>query len=213
VILFVSIKVTAFCPAQKSITHSTMNHINDIETLVDGCIAGESQAQRMLFKKYFGYSKSICLRYTSFTEDAEEVLNEGFLKVFNNLKSYDPTYPFKAWLRTIMINTAISYNRKYKKHNRDRIDLDDAQYLCLDDDIVGDITADEILNMISQLKPLYRDVFLMYAVDGYNHREIAEMLDINEATVRSQYARARMQLKAMVSAEYPFLENDWAIAS
>ncbi len=190
-----------------------MNDLNDFETLVDGCIAGDNQAQRQLFKKYFSYSKSICMRYTSFTEDAEEVLNEGFLKVFTNLKSYDPTYPFKAWLRTIMINTAISYNRKYKKHSRDRIDLEDAQYLCLDDDIVGDITADEILKMIGQLKPLYRDVFLMYAVDGYNHREIAEMLDINEATVRSQYARARMQLKSLVSAEYPFLESDWAAAS
>jgi RNA polymerase sigma-70 factor (ECF subfamily) len=188
-----------------------MSNIQDTDTLIVGCMAGDRQAQRLLFKKYFGYAKSICLRYTSFAEDAEEVLNEGFLKVLNNLKNYDEAYPFRAWLRTIMINTAISYNRKYKKHSRDRVDLEDAPYLSLDNDIIGEITAGEILDIIRQLKPLYRDVFLMHAVDGYNHREIAEMLEINEATVRSQYARARAQLKTLISEEFPYLKEEWAM--
>ena len=188
-----------------------MSNIQDTDVLIVGCMAGDRQAQRLLFKKYFGYAKSICLRYTSFAEDAEEVLNEGFLKVLNNLKNYDEAYPFRAWLRTIMINTAISYNRKYKKHSRDRVDLEDAPYLSLDNDIIGEITAEEILDIIRQLKPLYRDVFLMHAVDGYNHREIAEMLEINEATVRSQYARARAQLKMLISEEFPYLKEEWAM--
>jgi RNA polymerase sigma-70 factor, ECF subfamily len=190
------------------------NHINmlrkpisdypdhDMETVLSACIAGNHQAQRFLFKKFFSYSKSICLRYTSCNEEAEDVLNEGFLKVFNNLKTYDPTYPFKAWLRTLMVNTAISYNRKYKKHRDCRAELDDAPELGIAEDIVGDITAEEILELVQQLRPAYRDVFLMHVVDGFNHREIAQMLDLNEATVRSNFARARGQLKLLVEESF-----------
>ena len=176
---------------------------NDFESVVKACLAGSNQAQRYVFKKYFGYSKSICLRYTSSTEEAEEVLNEGFLKVFVNLKSYDIAFPFKAWLRTIMINTAISYYRKNKKHSDDRIALEDAPNLHFDEDILDQITADEVLELIQQLKPLYKNVFLLHAVEGYNHREIAEMLELNEATVRSQYIRARFKIQDLIRQYYP----------
>lgn len=176
---------------------------NDLRSVVEACLAGNQAAQRCLYKKHFGYAKSICLRYTSFPEDAEEVLNEGFFKVFNNLKSYDPVYPFKAWLRTIMVNTAISYYRKHKKHSDDRVALEDAPHLGSDEDIVSRMTADEILNLVQKLKPDYKNVFLMHAVDGFNHREIAEMLKLNEATVRSQYVRARAKLQQLMKQYYP----------
>lgn len=166
-------------------------------------MSGNQVAQRCLYKKHFGYAKSICLRYTSFPEDAEEVMNEGFFKVFNNLKSYDPVYPFKAWLRTIMVNTAISYYRKHKKHSDDHITLEDAPNLRFEEDILSRITADEILNLVQMLKPDYKNVFLMHAVDGFNHREIADMLNINEATIRSQYIRARAKLQQLIRQYYP----------
>ena len=181
---------------------------NDCESVIAACIKGNQMAQRTLYKKFYGYSKSICLRYTSFTEDADEVLNEGFLKVFNNLKNYDSTYPFKAWLRTIMINTAISYYRKNKKHNDERVALEDVPNIGFEEDIVSRITADEILELVRQLPQVYKNVFLMHAVDGYNHREIAELLMLNEATVRSQFVRARARLKLMIKMHYPHLVPD-----
>lgn len=185
---------------------------NDFDTIVSACIAGNNQAQRHLYKQYFGYAKSICLRYTNSTEESEEVLNEGFFKVFKNLDRYDPRHPFKAWLRTIMVNTAISYFRKHKKHSAGVISLEDAPYPRFDDDILGQITADEILQIIQGIKPVYKNVFLLYVVDGYNHREIAELLHINEATVRSHYVRARARLQHLIKENYPNLfPSDWPL--
>lgn len=185
---------------------------NDFDTVVSACIAGNNQAQRYLYKKYFSYAKSICLRYTNSLEESEEVLNEGFFKIFKNIERYDSAHSFKAWLRTIMVNTAISYFRKHKKHSEDVISLEDAPYPRLDDDILGQITADEILQIIQGIKPVYKNVFLLYVVDGYNHREIAKLLQINEATVRSHYVRARARLQHLIKEYYPNLfPNDWPI--
>ncbi|TDE10478.1 RNA polymerase sigma factor [Dyadobacter psychrotolerans] len=197
-----------------SFSNKPTYNLNDFESVIAGCIAGDSQSQRYLFKKYFGYCKSICLRYTSSTEEAEEVLNEGFLKVFNNLKTYVSTFPFKGWIRTIMINTAISYYRKHKKHSENRMALDDAPYIKMEDDVISQITADEILELIQQLKPHYKTVFLLHVVDGYNHREIAEMLQINEATIRSHYVRARVRLQQLIRENYPYLiSNEYALTA
>lgn len=168
----------------------------------------------MLFQQYFCYVKSLCLRYGTSAEDAEDILNEGFLKVFQNLARYDPEQPFKPWLRTVVINTAISHHRKHGKKQRETIALEDAPVARFDDNILENITADEILELVQKLRPDYRNAFLMYAVDGYSHREIAEMLTINEATVRSHYARARARLQHLVKQYYPDLfPADWEIKS
>lgn len=154
------------------------------------------------------------MRYTSTAEEAEEVLNEGFLKVFKNMDKYDSAHPFKAWLRTIMVNTAISYYRKNKKHHEDMISLEDAPCPHFDEDVVSQITAEEILQLVQGIKPIYKNVFLLYVVDGYNHREIADLLQINEATVRSHYVRARARLQHLIKQHYPHLfPSDWGIKS
>jgi RNA polymerase sigma-70 factor, ECF subfamily len=185
---------------------------DDFESLIRGCRAGNEQAQQALFKQYFGYAKSICLRHCSSHEEAEEVLNEGFLKVFQNLEKYDTTQPFKAWLRTILINTAISHYRKNARYTRDTVALEEAIYPSFDDNVIEKITAEEILTLVQQLKPIYRTVFMLYVVEGYNHREIADLLDVNEATVRSHYARARMQLQHLIKRSFPDLfPNDWGV--
>lgn len=190
---------------------SSNNDEQNFESIIAGCLAQNSQAQRQLYKQYFGYAKSICLRYTSCSEEVDEVLNEGFLKVFTHLKEYDPTYPFKVWVRTIMINTAISYYRKHKKHNEKRASYEDAPYLGFEEDIVSQITAEEILTLIQQIRPKYKNVFLLYVVDGYNHREIADLMEMNEATVRSHYVRARVQLQQLIKQNYPHLfPVDWS---
>lgn len=184
---------------------------NDFSSVVAACIEGNNQAQKHLYKLYFSFSKSICLRYTANNEEAEEVLNEGFLKVFNNLERYDVSQPFKGWLRTIMVNTAISYYRKNKKHSEGMISIEDAPCPRFEEDVISKITADEILAIVQQIKPVYKNVFLLHVVEGYNHREIAELLQINEATVRSHYVRARARLQHLIKQNYPHLfPSNWA---
>jgi RNA polymerase sigma-70 factor, ECF subfamily len=187
---------------------------NDFESILKACQQGDQQAQRVLFKQFFGYAKSICLRYSSAREDAEEVLNEGFFKIFQNLSKYDFQQPFKPWMRTILINTSISYYRKHGKHQRNTIALEDAPFPRFDDHVLEKITADEILELVQLLRPVYRTVFLMHAIDGYAHREIAELLEINEATVRSHYVRARARLQHLIKQYYPDLfSTDWGVQS
>ena len=180
---------------------------NNVDSVLDACIQGNQSAQRELFKKYFGYSKSICHRYTSCSQDAEEVLNEGFLKVFKNLDKYDRSQPFRAWLRTILVNTAISHYRKNRKYLDHQTGYDDFLDHGADEDILSDIAADEIMEVIQQLKPIYKTVFLLNVVDGYSLKEIADILQINAATVRSHFSRARLQLQDIITGQYPHLRQ------
>jgi RNA polymerase sigma-70 factor (ECF subfamily) len=165
---------------------------HNFDSIIDACIQGNRSAQRELFKKYYAYGKSICLRYTSSLQEADEVLNEGFLKVFNNLEKFNRDQPFKAWLRTILVNTAISYFRKMRKYKKYQTSYDDHTDYGVDDDILGQITSEEILGIVHQLKPIYKTVFLLNVVDGYSLKEIADLLNINPATVRSHFSRARL---------------------
>jgi RNA polymerase sigma-70 factor (ECF subfamily) len=182
---------------------------NNIESIIKACLERNQNAQSLLYKQFFGYSKSICLRYSSNQEEAKEILNEGFLKVFNNLDKYLPELSFKAWLRTIMVNTAINYYRDNKKYNQeiglDNIE-DDPIY---DEDIINQISADEILVLVQKLPPSYRTVFVMHVVDGYNHREIGEILEINEGTSRSNFMKARVKLQSLVQKEFPHLYENY----
>ncbi len=187
---------------------------DDFDSIVQACIVGNNAAQRLLFKTYYGYAKSVALRYCSSYEEAEEVLNEAFLKLFQNLFKYDNQQSFKGWLRTIVINTAISYYRKNQKYRRDTVGLEDAPYPRFEDTIIEKITAEEILGLVQQIKPVYRSVFMLYVVDGYSHKEIAEIMQLNEATVRSHFMRARARLQHLTKQYYPDLfPKDWGVSS
>lgn len=176
---------------------------HDLISVIQACRASDPRAQRTLFKQFFGYAKSICLRYTSSREEAEDVLNEGFLKVFQHLDRFDESQPFKAWLRTILVNTAISHYRRNHQLEQ-QTNLESGEQIAVDDDVVDQIAADEILALVQQLTPTYRTVFMMHVVDGYSLHEIAGILSHNEATVRSNYARARQKLQQMIRQAYPF---------
>lgn len=175
---------------------------DDLSRILAECRAGKAPAQRALFRQFFGYAKSVSLRYSNSVEEAEEVLNESFLKVFQRLDQYDPAYPFRAWLRAIVINTAISYHRKY--HKLDVVSgLEPGMDAAFDDNVVDRISADEILALVQELPPIYRTVFSLHVVDGYSLREIAALLETNESTVRSHFLRARQRLQAAIRAAYP----------
>ncbi len=187
---------------------------NDLEQVIEACRLNNVQAQRTLFKQFYGYAKSVCLRYTASADEAEDVLNESFLKVFQHLHQFDMALPFKAWLRTIVINTAISYHRKYHKldttslqpNNNTESGHDRPGYdVPFDDNAIDRMAADEILALVQQLPLTPRTVFSMHVVDGYSLREIADVLQVNEATVRSHFLRARIRLQGAIKATYPHL--------
>ncbi len=177
---------------------------NDIESIIDSCIAGIESGQKVLYKLYFSYGKSICLRYSSNKEDAEEVLNDGFMKVFKHIHKYDRMKPFKAWFRTILVNTCIDFYRKKDKLN---YEFDDVRYegIYQEENAFERLAADDILAMVQKLSPSYRTVFLLYAVDGYSHKEIADLLNINEVTSRTNFLKARNKLQVMIKDSYPQL--------
>lgn len=190
---------------KKNITFSE----NDLASIIDACISNDVRAQRELFKQFFGFGKSICLRYASNHEEAEDILNEGFLKVFQNLEKYDKNQPFKAWFRTILVNTAISSYRKNSKFGQN-VGYEEVSEPGFDDTILEKISADEILKSIQQLPEQFKAVFLMYVVDGYSHKEIADILEMNEATVRSNFSRARLKLQLIIKNTHPYLfPQEW----
>jgi len=176
----------------------------DLPSILAACQAGDPRAQRTLFRQFFGYAKSVCLRYTASAEEAEDVLNESFLKVFQRLDQYDGIHPFRAWLRSILINTALSYYRKYHKLETET-GSDKEMEVPFEDDVVDRLTAEEIMGLVQQLPATPRTVFSLHVVDGYSLREIAELLQLNEATVRSHFLRARIRLQEAIRAAYPHL--------
>jgi RNA polymerase sigma-70 factor, ECF subfamily len=184
----------------------TQNNINDdsLNSIIEACLAERADAQRLLFKQFFGYAKSIALRYAAADIEAEEILNDGFLKIFKNLPSYDFAQPFKAWLRKIMINTAIDYYRRKQKYAIISFP-EQLPEKALNDSVLDDISVEEIMVLVRKLTPAYRTVFMMYVIDGYNHREIAELLNINEGTSKSNLAKARGKLQDMILEENPSL--------
>ena len=183
---------------------------NEPESVIAACKGNNASAQRALVKLFFGYVKSIALRYSSDNDLADEILNESFLKVFNNLHKYDEKQAFKGWLRTIVVNTAIDSYRK-NKQSPDYEDLEDVQLPDLNGDAISSISAEEILALVQQLSPVYRMVFSLYVIDGYSHKEIAEKLGIKEGTSKSNLQDARKRLQSMILKLNPNLYSAYEL--
>ncbi len=175
---------------------------NDLRSIIRACINKNIQAQNLLYKQFFGYSKSICMRYSSGQDEAKDILNKAFYKVFINLEKYDAEQPFKAWIRKIIVNTALNHYRDNKKL-RLEASLDLHEELNYNPEIIENLAAEELLALVQKLTPAYRLVFVMHVVDGYNHREIAEELGINEGTSRSNFMKARLKLQEMIKINHP----------
>ncbi len=170
---------------------------NDLPSVIEACLNYNQQAQRTLIRIFYGFAKSICIKYVSNEELAEEIINDSFLKVFNNLHKYDPFQPFKAWLRAIVVNTAIDYYRKGQKFSKHE-DYENIEIVDLEEGAISKLSAEEIMKFIQQLSPAYRMVFTLYVIDGYTHREIADMLGIKEGTSKSNLQDARRKLQLMI---------------
>lgn len=143
---------------------------------------------------------SVCLRYTESQTQAEEALSEGFAKVFMQLHRYDEARSFKGWIRRILINTAIDLHRKEKPH-RYQIEIDDSIPTGFAPCTLDEINANDIRKLIAQLPPAYRNVFNLYVIEGYNHREIADLLSISEGTSKSNLSKARHKLQQLIQEQ------------
>lgn len=166
--------------------------------LITACIRKERKAQYELYKLVFPYLMSICIRYTHSYEEASEALNTGFLKILKNLEKYRPGVPFKAWIRKIMINVLINeYHKKEKEKQNLRIlhDYAEGKPLVELNNAIAKMDAERIHKLIRELPPASQKVFNLYVVDGFGHKEIADMLGISEGTSKWHLHYSREELK------------------
>ncbi|MEL6388989.1 MAG: sigma-70 family RNA polymerase sigma factor [Bacteroidota bacterium] len=170
---------------------------SEFDSILIACGKNDRRAQKVLYQRYYSYGMSVCSRYVTNKEDATSILNEGFLKVFKNIKKFDAQYDFKPWLKTIMVNTAINHVKKMKKYNVE-IGLDQAQAIPTSSDILSRLNYEELVNMIQSLSLAYRTVFNMYVIDGFKHDEIATKLGITASTSKSNLTRAKAKLREMI---------------
>lgn len=165
--------------------------------LIGLCKKGSLKHQEMLYKHYYGFAMGIALRYCITRDDALEAVNDGFIKVFNTMINYDINKPFKAWLRTIIVNTAIDSRRRELKHQL-TIELEHAAPVSAGSFIIESINAQDILKLMDTLPAMQRTVFNMYEIDGYSHDEIAGQLNIPSSTSRTYLARAKDKLRKLL---------------
>lgn len=164
------------------------------ELMVRGCVKGQPQHQEALYNKYYRKMFGVCLRYAPDRETAEDILQDGFVKVLKNIGSYSGKGSLEGWIRRVMVNTALELLRK-KSTMYPVVDIDQAANMDAGWDVVSMMSEHEILKLVQALPVGYRTVFNLFAIEGYSHKEIAEQLNISEGTSKSQFARARQTLQ------------------
>ena len=169
--------------------------------LVKGCIAKNPAAQKLLFEKFSRKMMGICIRYAELREEAEDMLQNGFIRVFEKIETFRGDGSLEGWIRKIVVNESLSWLRKNKAAKMN-IDIEDAKYMIPGNNHIGEsVNEKDLLKMIQSLPVGFRTVFNMYAIEGYSHKEIGEMLGISEGTSKSQYSRAKVHLQNMLKVE------------
>ena len=168
--------------------------------LVKKCKSGDLKSQELLYKQFYGYAMGVGMRYLSNRDDAMEVVNDSFIKVFKGIQFFNETQPFKAWLRRIVVNTSIDCRRKNLKH-ADQLELDQAVYIGKSAEVVDQLSAKDILTLLDKLPEIHRMVFNLYEIDGYNHDEIGGMLNIPVSSSRVYLSRAKEKLRKYLTTE------------
>lgn len=186
------------------------------QTILVGCLNNDPSAQRELYNRYSPKMLSVCYRFGNSREDAEDMLQEGFIKIFTQIHTFQNKGAFEGWIRRIIVHTCINFLKKNKKFSNS-IDLDQADYLEVKEETMPSVMqARQIIECIRQLPLGYRTVLNLYAMEGYSHKEIADMLDIEESTSRSQYTRAKVMLEGILIKkriiEQPRERFSWAAA-
>jgi RNA polymerase sigma factor (sigma-70 family) len=173
--------------------------LSEILKIIKGCLAGNRRDQELLYRRFAGKLYAVSLQYSGNDEEARDILQEGYIKIFANLGQYKNEGSFEGWMRRIIVNTALEKFRS--KHNLYRVDDIDSiiefESEPDNDDYAG-LQASDLLGMIRQLPPKYRMVFTLYAIEGYSHKEVSEMMNISEGTSKSNLSRARYILQKKI---------------
>jgi len=168
--------------------------------LVKGCLANDRSAQEGLYRLFYADTLRLCIRYLKTNDLAKEALNAGFLKVFQNIGSFDMQKgEIGAWIRTIMVRTCIDLGRKELRFSTDISDDGIAEMMAVSPEVLDKLYAEDLVSIIRDLPNALQVVFNMYVVDGYSHKEISENLNITESTSRWHLSEARRQLRALLA--------------
>ncbi len=167
----------------------------DEKQLVNACLKGDSKAQKQLYERFAPKMFGVCLRYAKDDDTAQDYLQEGFIRVFNNLDKFRFEGSFEGWIRRIVVNTALEKLRKMDVI-KNSVEVEKALFKANDvEQVMDQINTGELLQLIQTLPTGFRTVFNLYAIEGYTHQEIGNMLHISEGTSKSQYSRARQWLQ------------------
>lgn len=180
----------------------------EVERVVRGCSNGDEKYQRLLYQYMYSKMMAVCYRYSDRPEDAQDLFQEGFIKVFKKIEKFNFKGSLEGWIRRIMVNHAIDHYRKNKNKFAMSETLVKAEQIPSEDieeGIFDEIEANDLLLLVQKLSPVYRTVFSLYILDGYSHREIAEELDISEGTSKSNLSKAKRNLKELV---LQYLKNE-----
>ncbi len=164
------------------------------ERLVDLCLKQDEQAQKLLFDRFAGRMMGVCLRYAQSEEEAKDMLQEGFIKVFQKLEKYNGRGTIGGWIHRIIVNTCLDILRRTHNFKYNESIEDYHEEIHVSADIYNSLKVNDLMKMIEKLPEGYRVVFNMFAIEGYSHKEIAETLGITESTSKSQYRKARINL-------------------
>lgn len=168
------------------------------QAIIAGCLQNDAAAQRELYNQYSPKMLSVCYRFSPSREDAEDMLQEAFIKVFTHIHTFQNKGSFEGWIRRIIVHTCINFLKKHKKFN-EAIELTEADFLQVKEETIPSILqAKQVVECIRLLPVGYRTVLNLYAIEGYSHREIGEMLEIGESTSRSQYTRSKALLESIL---------------
>ncbi len=187
--------------------NTASNHTVSETDLIQGCINGNRQMQELLYQKYSSKMYGVCLRYSGNVEDANDLLQEGFIKIFKNLIKFRREGSFEGWIRRIFVNTSIEhFRKKIKLYNVTEVQENTIEDYDLN--ILDTLAEKDVISLVNELSPGYKTVFNMHVIEGYSHKEIADILGINEGTSKSQLARAKGVLKKSLEKRLNKTSND-----
>src|ERR1700761_8374534 len=174
-----------------------LEHKYTIDELTKRCRAGERKAQELLYKQLASKMMGVCMRYATDKMEAEDMLQNGFIRVFQKINDYRGDGSFEGWVRRIMVHSSIEYYRKHHKMMQ-AVDMDNVDEPSVDPIAASNLDAKDLIALIQQLAPGYRMVFNLYAIEGFSHKEIGEIVGITEGASKSQLSRARTILKERI---------------
>ena len=175
--------------------------MTEIKNIINGCLKGDRRDQELLYRRYAARLYAVCLQYSGNDEEARDVLQEGFIKIYENLVHYKYEGSFDGWVRRIMVNTALEkYRSKHNLYRVDDIDQIPEPNAEPDNEDYAGLEARDLMEIIRELPPRYRIVFNLFAIEGYSHKEISDMISISEGTSKSNLSRARVILQRRVGS-------------